>query len=77
MNIDFTKEEMITFLSKLGYSFREVSIKWKKEIICHPTEIPWENFSALKKENDLLLWKLDSIFVREIKIKLLNTWKYS
>lgn len=72
MNIDFTREEKIIFLSKLGYGFREISIQWRPEIICHPNDIPWENFSALKSENDLLNWKLDIIFVREFKSKLLS-----
>jgi hypothetical protein len=75
MNIEFTKEEKIIFLSKLGYGFREISIQWRPEIICYPNEIPWENFSALKSEKDLLNWNLDNIFVREIKVKLLSIWK--
>ena len=76
MTINFTTEEKIIFLSKLGYGFREISIQWRKQIICHPNEIPWENFSALKSEKDLLNWDLDSIFTRELKTKLLSTWKF-
>jgi hypothetical protein len=76
MEIKFTKKEMVNFLIKLNYDFKEVSINWKKEVICHPSEIPWENFSSLKKDEELLIWKLENTFEREFKHRLLKIWKY-
>jgi hypothetical protein len=72
MNIEFSKEEMISFLHKRQYRFKEIIIQWNKVVIAYPEEIPWENFSAIKKEKDLLLWKLENTFIRELKHKLLS-----
>lgn len=72
MELEFSKNEMIKFLSNLNYSFKELVLEWKKEIICYPAEIPWENFTALKKENELVIFTLEKTFKRELKNKLLK-----
>ena len=85
IQLTFTRDEIIKFLNKTEiYDIRTVSVlntytEWHNKVvdeevqieIAWPKDIPLENFLANKTYHQLADWTLNSVFIRELKIKLL------
>lgn len=86
--IEFTKEEQISFLQRIGYEV--VDYKWIEYVpvyhnnteeversvkLAIPNDIPYENFIKGKSLDNLAPyseWTMSSVFNREIKKRILN-----
>lgn len=86
IQLTFTRDEIIKFLNKTEiYNIETVSVPntynvyhnrvVEEEVqieIVWPKDIPLENFLANKTYFQLTEWTLNSVFNRELKIKLLD-----
>lgn len=82
----FTRDEIIKFLNKTKtYDIKIVPVintytEWHNKVvdeevlieIAWPKDIPLENFLANKTYHQLANWTINSVFTRELKIKLLS-----